>query len=197
MLYLKVACNCLRHLTFFPIGFVGIELPITELATEGANRATDNPFSLLPAYLHGLGESNPGSLIEIKTVVNGKGVSMFKYLFVAFAASLEGFASIRRVIVIDRTQLKGKYGGCLLIGSCEDANFQLFPLAFAVVDSENDDAWEWFFWELSRAVPDTTNLSFVSDRHSSIYKGLRRVSFKLVRLEYFTNISKFELPDMQ
>ena len=181
----------------FPIGLVGHELLITELATKEANGATDNPFSLLSGYLQGLGESNPGSLIELKTVVDGNGVSVFKYLFVAFEASLAGFASIRRVIVIDGTQMKGKYGGCLLTGSCEDGNFQVFPLAFAVVNSENDDAWEWFFRELSRAVPDTTNLSFVSDRHSSIYRGLRRVSRKLVILElYFTSISKFELTDM-
>lgn len=150
-----------------------------ELATEGATGSTDNPFSLLPAYLQGLGEANPGSLVELKTVVDAKGVYRFKYLFIAFAASLEGFASMRRVIVIDGTHLKGKYGGCLLTASCQDANFQVFPLAFGVVDSENDNAWEWFFRVLSTAIPDASNLSFVSDRHSSIYTGLRRVSLKL------------------
>ncbi|CAL9218322.1 unnamed protein product, partial [Arabidopsis halleri] len=55
-------------------GHVGMELPIMELATEGTNGSTENPFSLLPAYLQGLGEANPGSLVELKTVVDPKGV---------------------------------------------------------------------------------------------------------------------------
>ncbi|XP_010507126.1 PREDICTED: uncharacterized protein LOC104783702 [Camelina sativa] len=82
---------------------------------------------------------------------------------------------MRRVIGIDSTHLKGKYGGCMLTASCQDANFQIFPLAFGVVDRENDTAWEWFFRGLSSAIPDSETLTFVSDRHSSIYTGLRRV----------------------
>lgn len=34
-----------------------------------------------------------------------------------------------------------KYVGFLLTASGQDANFQVFPLAFAVVDSENEEAW--------------------------------------------------------
>ena len=83
---------------------------------------------------------------------------------------------MRRVIVIDGAHLKGKYLGCILTASCQDAYFQVFPLAFGVVDNENDAAWEWFFWVLSTAIPDSSKISFVSDRHSSIYTRHRRVS---------------------
>ena len=105
-------------------------------------------------------------------------------MFIAYAASLEGFATKRGVIVIDGAHLKGKYLGCLLTASCQGTNFQVFPLAFGVVDSENDAAWEQFFWMLNTAIPDSSKILFVLDRHSPIYIGLRKVSLKYTMLFY-------------
>ncbi|CAN6806033.1 unnamed protein product, partial [Brassica oleracea var. botrytis] len=60
--------------------------------------------------------------------------------------------------------------------------------AFAIVDSENDLSWEWFFQKLSAFVEGDESLVFVSDRHASIYKGLSkrniRSNFKGRHLEY-------------
>lgn len=52
---------------------------------------------------------------------------------------------MRKVVIVDGTHLKGKYAGCLLTASAQDGNYQIFPLAFAIVDSENDMSWDWFF----------------------------------------------------
>ncbi|XP_024010366.1 uncharacterized protein LOC112085385 [Eutrema salsugineum] len=82
---------------------------------------------------------------------------------------------MRKVIVIDGTHLRNRYGGCLVAASAQDGNFQVYPLGFAVVDSENDDAWEWFLWKLTEIVPHEPDLVFVSDRHSSIYTAIRKV----------------------
>lgn len=78
-------------------------------------------------------------------------------------------------MVVDGTHLKGKYKGVLLTASGQDANFQVFPLAFAVVDSENDEAWTWFFTKLERIIADSKSLSIISDRNQSIYVAKRRV----------------------
>ncbi|XP_062085351.1 uncharacterized protein LOC133791437 [Humulus lupulus] len=56
-----------------------------------------------------------------------------------------------------------------------DGNFQIYPLAFGIVDSENDASWNWFLTCLRDQVPDTTDLVFISDRHKSIIKGVRNV----------------------
>ncbi|XP_020866372.1 uncharacterized protein LOC110224541 [Arabidopsis lyrata subsp. lyrata] len=79
---------------------------------------------------------------------------------------------MRKVIVVDGTQLVGRYKGCLLIACAQDGNFQIFPIAFGVVDGETDASWVWFFDKLADIVPDNEDLMIVSDRHSSIYKGL-------------------------
>ncbi|CAN7042064.1 unnamed protein product, partial [Brassica oleracea var. botrytis] len=68
----------------------------------------------------------------------------FLYLFLVFGASIDGFKKLDRVLVIDGTHLGGKYKGVLLTASGHDANFQIFPLAYDIVDSEDTEAWTWF-----------------------------------------------------
>lgn len=88
---------------------------------------------------------------------------------------MKGYEYMRKVVVIDGTHLRGKYAGCLLTASAQDGNYQIFPLAFAIVDGENDRSWEWFFNKLSSFVPDGEDVVFVSDRNASIYHGLSKV----------------------
>lgn len=148
-----------------------------ELAMEHAMGTMVGSYALLPTYLALLQASNEGTLCYLEHTDDAEGGARFKYCFVAYGASITGFPWMRKVVVVDGTSLKGKYGGCLLSAAVQDGNFQIFPLAFAVVDSENDQAWEWFFQKLNTFVPDTTDLVFISDRHVSIYAGLRKVTY--------------------
>lgn len=132
-------------------------------------------YSLIPPYLALLQASNEGTTCFWESTDVEGGGSRFKYCFVAYGVSISGYAAMRKVVVVDGTTLKGKFGGCLLSASAQDGNFQVFPLAFAVVDSENDDAWEWFFQKLQTFVYNVPELVFISDRHASISSGLRKV----------------------
>nr|VDC99373.1 unnamed protein product [Brassica oleracea] len=76
----------------------------------------------------------------------------FKYLFLSFGASIKGFKYQRRVIVVDGTHLSGKYGGTMLVAARQDGNFQIFPLAFGIVDEEDIPSWEWFFTKLASCI---------------------------------------------
>lgn len=99
----------------------------------------------------------------------------FKFCFMAFGASIEGWKCCRPIISVDGTFLKCKFGGMLLIASSQDGNNQIFPLAYAIVDSENDASWTWFFQNLRTCFGERENLVIVSDRHLSIPKGVSRV----------------------
>ncbi|KAL8140168.1 hypothetical protein V2J09_006189 [Rumex salicifolius] len=46
---------------------------------------------------------------------------------------------MKKVITIDGGFLKTKYKGVLLTAVAQNANMQIFPLVFVVVDSENDE----------------------------------------------------------
>ncbi|XP_050944061.1 uncharacterized protein LOC127150397 [Cucumis melo] len=53
--------------------------------------------------------------------------------------------------------------------------FMIFPLAFCVVDSENDSSWTWFCNQLKRIRGGRNDVVIVSDRHRSICKAIEVV----------------------
>lgn len=54
---------------------------------------------------------------------------------------MEAFRHCRPIFSIDGMFLIGKYRGTLLIAISCDANNMLVPLAFALVERENNDSW--------------------------------------------------------
>ncbi|XP_070056834.1 uncharacterized protein [Nicotiana tomentosiformis] len=51
-----------------------------------------------------------------------------------------------------------------------DAAGSILTLAYAVVDSENDTSWRWFFEQFKHAYGENPNMCVVSDRNESILK---------------------------
>ncbi|XP_024014536.1 uncharacterized protein LOC112088486 [Eutrema salsugineum] len=129
----------------------------------------------LSQYLYLIKLANPGIVTALETENNDDGIVRFKYCFLAFGASIQGFRKVRRVLVLDGTHLTGRYKGVLMTCCGQDANFQVFPMAFAVVDSENDAAWTWFLVNVARLIADSKCLSIISDRCPSIYVAKRKV----------------------
>ena len=82
---------------------------------------------------------------------------------------IDGGKHLWKVLVVDGTHMVGKYKGCLLSASGKDADSHVFPVAFAVVDSENGDSWKWFFERLSTIIEDNCELSIISDRCTAIF----------------------------
>lgn len=96
----------------------------------------------------------------------------FKYLYFALGPSIVAWDNCFPIIVIDGTFLCSTYMGTLLTACAQDANRSIVPLAFAVVDSENEDSWTWFFSNLRKSFTVRTGQCIVSDRHHAIAKGL-------------------------
>ncbi|CAA7044423.1 unnamed protein product [Microthlaspi erraticum] len=128
----------------------------------------DDSYIGLPEYLYMLKLANPGTVADLETEKDEEGVDRFLYLFLSFGASIKGFRRLRHVIVLDGNHLNSKFMGTLLTASGQDANFQVFSLAFAVVDSENNESWTWFLQKLDRILADSTSLTIISDRHPAI-----------------------------
>ena len=112
-----------------------------------------------------------GSFTAYETDTEGH----FKYCFMAIGACIEGWKYCRPNISVDGTFLKSKYGGTLLAASTIDGNNQIFPLAFSIVDSENDASWRWFFENIKNSLGDREDLVVISDRHLSIPKSVHNV----------------------
>jgi hypothetical protein len=126
-------------------------------------------YAELPRLMQAIQASNPGTVYKFwHGPPNRAGECEFEGLFWAFGASISGFAYCRPVITVDGTFLTGKYQGCLLLAISSDARNKLFPLAFALVEKENNETWEWFFACLKSYIPDRPGLCIISDKHIGI-----------------------------
>ena len=112
-----------------------------------------------------------GFVVEYKVYAD----SRFLYFFMALSASISGWQHCCPVISIDGTSLKNKYGGTFLSVSTLDVNDQIFPLAFCIVDLENNFSWTWFCNQLKRIICDQNEVVIVSNRHKSICKAIEVV----------------------
>jgi hypothetical protein len=69
----------------------------------------------------------------------------FHRMFVNLDACNKGMiVGCRLMIAFDGCHLKGPYGGQLLCAVGRDVNDDMYPIAYAVVESECRDSWTWF-----------------------------------------------------
>lgn len=130
----------------------------------------EDDYRLLPQYCNQIRRTNPGSMASV--CVNPVDNS-FQRLFISYEASIYGFLNACRPLIgLDRTVLKNKYLGTLLFATSFDGDGGLFPLAFGVVDEENDESWLWFLSELHKLLDTNTEnmprLTILSDRQKCI-----------------------------
>lgn len=134
----------------------------------------EEDYRLLPQYCDQIRGTNPGSI----ALVYGNPVdNCFQRLFISFQASIYGFLNACRPLIgLDRTPLKSKYLGTVLFATGFDGEGAAFPLAFGVVDEENDDNWMWFLSELHILleinVENMPRLTILSDRQKGIVDGV-------------------------
>ncbi|XP_075075274.1 uncharacterized protein LOC142162670 [Nicotiana tabacum] len=94
----------------------------------------------LHSYLYILEKTYLGSVVKLKKTDN----DYFLYAFVAISTSINDWKYCRPVVIVDRTFLKSAYRGIMLTASTMDTTGSILPLAYAIVDSENEASWKWF-----------------------------------------------------
>jgi len=82
---------------------------------------------------------------------------------------------MRKVIAVDGTSLKGKFKGTLIVATVQYEDNDIYPIAFGIVDSENNAACEWFFTRLKSVISDHPDLVFISNRHEYIEIAIEKV----------------------
>lgn len=141
--------------------------------------SSEEGYCLLPSYCEEIKKTNPGSVAEVFTTGAD---NRFQRLFVSFYASIYGFLNgCLPIVGLGGIQLKSKYLGTFLSATSFDADGGLFPLAFGVVDVENDDSWTWFLSELHKALEVNTEcmpeIIFLSDGQKGIMDDAIRRKF--------------------
>ncbi|GKV29364.1 hypothetical protein SLEP1_g38299 [Rubroshorea leprosula] len=106
-------------------------------------------FAQLRGYAEGLLRLSPQSNVQIDSEppTTPVGKPMFKGIYVCLEGCRKGFLlGCRPVIGIAACFLKGMFKGTILATVARDGNNQMFPIAWAVVDSESTSSWTFFFF---------------------------------------------------
>ncbi|XP_060190796.1 uncharacterized protein LOC132620103 [Lycium barbarum] len=126
---------------------------------------------MLPGYVYILDKTYPGSHVRMQKTQQNE----FLYLFIALKAFIKGFECCRPIVVVDGSHLKTTYNDTFVSTSTLDGAGNILPLAYGVIDSENDKSWTWFFEQFKQAYGNRDNMCVVSDIHESIIKAVSRV----------------------
>lgn len=112
--------------------------------------------------------SNPGSTMDIETLPGPTQVEhKFYRVYICFEALREAWKqTCRRIIGLDGAFLKWDIKGELLAAVGRDADNRIFPIAWAIVDIENNDNWEWFIKHIQTDLDlgQGDNMTIISDK---------------------------------
>lgn len=136
----------------------------------------ETSYDMLRRWLTAVQFYMPGSVVEWDLRPNpqdGRTV-IFNRVFWAFKPCIDAFAYLKPMIQVDGTHLYGKYKGKLLLAMAQDGNRNITPIACAIVEEENEDAWGWFLILLRlRVVKDRQGLCLISDRGSGLMEAVK------------------------
>ncbi|XP_019240680.1 PREDICTED: uncharacterized protein LOC109220675 [Nicotiana attenuata] len=129
-------------------------------------------YKELPKYFYMLEQTNPGMVTKLHKSEDG----CFLYAYVSLYASIKGWEHCRPIMVVDGSFLKAAYKGTILTACTHDgAVGKTLPLAYAIVDSENNKSREWFFVQIKGTFGVREGMCIVSDRNESIFNATKAV----------------------
>jgi hypothetical protein len=112
-------------------------------------------YKCLLVMLHAMKTKNPGMQFEYVLkleVISPEGRQYFLRVFWIFGQCVEAFKHCCDMLSIDGTFLTEKYE-CTMFNAIDiDADRQLVPLAFAIMEKENSGSWGWFLHLVQRVV---------------------------------------------
>ncbi|EOA12375.1 hypothetical protein CARUB_v10025926mg [Capsella rubella] len=131
---------------------------------------SDKSFNVLPKLMAALSSSNKMVLEWQYDIFFNPKDAFFRSVFWAFQQSIEGFAHLRPLIIVDTIDLNGKYPAKMLVAGGFDAENRLFPLAFAIttLKSLSADTWRWFFACIRNKVTQREGLCLITSLNPEI-----------------------------
>ena len=118
--------------------------PTSLSLTLGSER---DEFRKILAYLEVLKKKDLFGHFILKT---DPATERFQRLFISPSACRDTFRSCLRIVACDGTFTKSKFRQTLLFAVTIDENDEVVYLAWALVESENEDTWSFFLKELKR-----------------------------------------------
>ncbi|XP_019267402.1 PREDICTED: uncharacterized protein LOC109244720 [Nicotiana attenuata] len=142
-----------------------------EIAMAMIRGNSNDSYKELPGYLYMLEHTNPRTVTKLHKSEDG----CFLYAYVSLYASIKGWEHCRPIMVVDGSFLKAAYKGTILTACTQDGTGKILPLVYAIVDSENNKSWEWFFVHIKGTFGVREGMCIVSNRNESIFNATKAV----------------------
>lgn len=173
-------------------------LRLRKMALEGIADSLKQHYARVRDYGHEVLLSNPQNTVKISTTrLNEDDPPKFRRFYVCYYALKAGWkAGCRPVIGLDGCFLKTVTGGQLLSAVGRDGNNQMFPICYAVVESENTDSWRWFLTLVidDLDLNDGHGLTIISDQQKGLENAVKellpRVEHRLCTRHLCANFKK-------
>ncbi|XP_074322985.1 uncharacterized protein LOC141659942 [Apium graveolens] len=139
----------------------------------------EQEFKKLYSYGNELMKTMPDTTVKLMTEPAEAGVEgrRFKRFYVCLGPLKAGFLSgCRPLIGLDRCHLKGPFKGILLSDVATDPNDGMYPVAWAQVEAENGQSWDWFLSLLKEdlRIENDGGYTFISDRQKGLVNALEK-----------------------
>ncbi|KAL0396443.1 UNVERIFIED_CONTAM: hypothetical protein Scaly_0092700 [Sesamum calycinum] len=128
-------------------------------------------FNKIWDYCEEIMRSNPSSTVRMKLIGEEGERKQFHRFYMCFNACKMGFINgCKPVVGVDGCFLKRRHGGQLLLVVGLDANNNIYPIAYAIVESETKNSWMWFLRLLDRDLgfENDHNWTFMSDKQKGL-----------------------------
>lgn len=147
-------------------------------SAERIHGGIEEQYGLLWNYAEELKRVNPGSTVKILPQLRNE-EPIFRRMYVCYAALRDGFLDgCRQLVGFDGCHIKGPHKGQLLSAVGIDANNGIFPIAFAIVEIENQETWTWFleYFLVDIKIENAgTGWAFISDKQKGLGNVIKAV----------------------
>ncbi|XP_052481885.1 uncharacterized protein LOC105784190 [Gossypium raimondii] len=151
-----------------------------QMAMEQLYGDYDSSYNKLQGWIVAMREYVLGTVIELHTIpYYGPDDQLqlakrnFHRMFWTFDPCVRAFPHCKPFVQVDGTWLYGKYTQILVLVVAQDGNRNVLPIAFAIVDKENMESWEFFLTNLQRYVISNDNICIISDRGKGLIAAIR------------------------
>ncbi|XP_057778387.1 uncharacterized protein LOC130997145 [Salvia miltiorrhiza] len=132
-------------------------------------------YAKLRSYISELQKRDTDGNFCVKTYLDNAEKPVFQRVYIGFSALRKGFfIGCRKFLSFDACFLKTTVGGALLAAVSKDCNQKMYPVAWAVVEKENEETWTWFMEKLFEdfRIGDGFGWTFMSDKQKGLINAV-------------------------
>ncbi|XP_023756569.1 uncharacterized protein LOC111905124 [Lactuca sativa] len=151
------------------------------IATKQVTDDYTKQYEVLRDYLTELQPTNVDTTVKLEVVNepnSARETRQFKRVYIFLGALKKGFkAGLRDILGLDGAFMKIPFPGQVLTAVGLDSNNGIYPLAYAIVETENMSSWKWFLECLGDELELYSNskFTFMSDRQKGLLPAIAQL----------------------